>query len=421
MASESVAQAAASRAEEGPTARSEGVLRATWPLMLAVLFCQLPSPAASIFVGPLSTDFGLAPTTVGAFRGLCGAAALIVGFLIAPLLDRVPRVLTVCVGMGLAASAATLPLVGSLALFVVSFLILGAATAMVIPAIQAACGDIFRGATAGRAASLVNAAQSLSGTMVGPILAPLALIGGWHAAYMGMVGAALVCALLVWLWLPYRRPEGVTRTGYIQAFRMIGRTPGAAMMLLSSTVRNCVTQAWLAFLAAAFTDRFDAGPGLIGLTWFLCSGSVSIGAIVTSRVATADGRGWHSSERVLLAGTIAMSLMVGLVYVAPSAPLAIGATFLFCCTVGTCTASQVAVLMHRYAALRGPVMGLNATGFNVGIVVGTSLSSLALALGSYPGLAIMLTTISLVSLGVLLLALRTGRDQPGDRTIIAAS
>jgi len=70
---------------------------------------------------------------------------------------------------------------------------------------------------------------------------------------------------------------------------------------------------------------------------------------------------------------------------------------------------MITVLMARYAPLRGPVMGLNATGQSVGIVVGTTLSSFALAPGGYPALAVTLAAISALALGIFLLARRSLR------------
>ena len=77
------------------------MVAAIWPFMLVVLACSLPNAAANIFVGPISNDFGIAAGMIGGMRGFGGGAALLVGFLAAPVLDRVPRRWTVCIGLGL--------------------------------------------------------------------------------------------------------------------------------------------------------------------------------------------------------------------------------------------------------------------------------------------------------------------------------
>ena len=166
------------------------MVAATWPLLLVALVCNLPNAAAHIFVGPISTDYGIAAGTIGGMRGIAGGAALLVGFLAAPLLDRIPRRWTVCIGLGLVILASILPLTGQLVALMLSFAALGSAMAIVMPAVQAACGDLFDGPEAGRAASLVNAAQNLSSMLAGPILAIPALLAGWHGAYVGIAVAA---------------------------------------------------------------------------------------------------------------------------------------------------------------------------------------------------------------------------------------
>jgi predicted MFS family arabinose efflux permease len=93
--------------------------------------------------------------------------------------------------------------------------------------------------------------------------------------------------------------------------------------------------------------------------------------------------------------------------VAPSLELAFVACLVFCLDVGLGITALITVLMARYAPLRGAVMGLNATGQNVGIVVGTTLSSVALGFGGYPALAATLSAISALALGIFLLARRS--------------
>jgi DHA1 family inner membrane transport protein len=383
---------------------------AMWPLLLVALACNLPTPAANIFVGPISDDYGVAAGVVGGLRGFGGGAALLVGFLAAPLLDRVPRRWTVCLGLGLVVLAALLPLTGHFVALVLSFAAVGTALAVVMPAVQAACGDLFYGPEAGRAASLVNAAQTLANVVAGPILALPALLAGWHGAYVGIAAAAGVAAAVSAPRLSGRRPERVARTGYRQAFALVARAPGAVLMLFSSTGRYCVIQAWLAFLAATLTDRFAAGVVVVASFWFVGGASLFIANVVTGRVLSreveARRRWWHSPEKVLLASAASMLVTTPLVYVVPSIALALVSTIVFCVSVGTGVASLVSVLMSRYAPLRGAVMGLNAAGQNVGIVFGTGLASVGLSLGGYPGLAVMLELMSILAAGVLVVALR---------------
>src|SRR5215213_9282533 len=90
-------------------AAQPNVLLTIWPLLLIAMIGNLPNPAINIFVGPLSSSYGVAPSTIGSMRGIGGGPALLVGFLIAPLLDRIPRAITVIIGLGFVVLAAALP------------------------------------------------------------------------------------------------------------------------------------------------------------------------------------------------------------------------------------------------------------------------------------------------------------------------
>src|SRR5215212_2492388 len=116
------------------------VVGAIWPLLLTAFVCAIPNPAAAIFVGMLASDFGVEPTVIGGLRGVGGIAALVIGFLAAPLIDRVPRGWTVSIGMVFAAVGSALTLLGVVPALIASFFALGCAVALVMPAIQAAGG-----------------------------------------------------------------------------------------------------------------------------------------------------------------------------------------------------------------------------------------------------------------------------------------
>src|SRR5438067_144713 len=101
--------------ESAAAVDSGSLVRAIWPLLLAAFVCTLPYPASNIFVGSLASDFGIGAAVIGGMRGLGGAAALLVGFGVAPLLDRFPRAWTVGLGLIIVVAASLLPLAGSAA------------------------------------------------------------------------------------------------------------------------------------------------------------------------------------------------------------------------------------------------------------------------------------------------------------------
>jgi MFS transporter, DHA1 family, inner membrane transport protein len=398
------------RATEGASS-APGMLTSIWPLVLIAMIGNLPNPSINIFVGSLAHEYGVAPSTIGGMRSLGGGAALLVGFFTAPLLDRFPRAATVLLGLVFVVFAASLPLTGNVVALMLAFGCLGAALAIVMPAAQAACGDFFDGPEAGQAASLVQASQTTANVVAGPILTLVALVGGWHGAYASVAVIAVIAMALVVPRLSWHRPRHVARTGYRQAYQLVARAPGAVPLLLSSTVRACTIQAWLAFLAATLTERFNASAEVIATFWFIGAGCVVLANLIMGRMlkgaASGRQRWWSAPEPVLIASMALMIAVAPPIYLAPDLPSALVACIVFCLNVGVGIAALIAVLMARYAHLRGAVMGLNATGQNVGIVVGTSISSVALGIGGYPALAATLSAVSALALGIFLLARRS--------------
>ena len=381
-----------------PAGESCNILGATWPLLVTVFVGNLPYPASSIFVGAL--------------------AALAIGFLAAPLLDRVPRAVSVLLGLGLVMAGSLLPLLGEMVALTASFFAVGAAMAILVPAVQAAGGDLFEGPNAGRVASLVNACQSLSGSLAGPIMVVPALLGGWHAGYATMAALALLTCLLAARHLSWRPPPGVARVGYREAFGLVARAPGALPLLIASTLRNCAIFGLVVYLAAFFADRFQAGTPLLGLVWFVAAfasffANVLAGRLISGGQESAEVRWWRDPLTLLVLGTLASIVLAPLTFLAQSALLAIVAITVYAVVHGLMTAALVSLLLRRYLSLRGPVMALNAVGPNVGTVVGAAVAGLGLAAAGYDGLALTLVLMTGVAALTLLAALPTLRAWPG--------
>ena len=404
-------------ATAGPGSEERNVLGAIWPLLITVFVGNLPYPASSIFVAALATDLGVESATIGGLRAVSGAAALAIGFLAAPLLDRVPRAVTVLLGLGLVMVGSLLPLRGEMVTLTASFFAIGAAMAILVPAVQAAGGDLFKGPNAGRGAALVNASQNLSGSLAGPIMVLPALLGGWQAGYASIaVLALLTCLLAAWR-LSWRSPPGVARVGYRAAFSLVARAPGALPLLIASTMRSCAIFGLVVYLAAFFADRFQASTPLLGLVWVVAAfaafvANVLAGRLINGGQAGAAVRWWRDPLTMLVLGTLASVVLAPLTFLAPSAPLAIVAITVYAVVHGVVTAALVSLLVRRYLSLRGPVMALNGVGQNIGTVVGAGVAGLGLAAAGYDGLAVTLVLMTGAAAITLLTALPALRESP---------
>ena len=243
--------------------------------MLAAFVSTLPIMATSLFITPIAADLQTTPAVVGGLRGLVGVAALLVGFAVAPLIDRAPRALAVSLGLLLIAIADLVVTVGQVTGLVAFYVLYGMTSAALVPTLQAASADGRQESDAGRATSRMSSAQMLSALLGGPLLAAASLgrrlarrlPRDWRRR--GLPGAAVRPGL------DRRRPPDVARMGYRQAFAIVARAPGAVPLLAASTLRSCALFAWLTFLAAFYADQFGASTGLVALVWLLGAGAFS--------------------------------------------------------------------------------------------------------------------------------------------------
>jgi len=283
-----------------PAGASESVggltlARALWPVLLAVFVYQLPLPAMNIFVAPIAADLDTSTAVVGGLRGISGAAALVAGILLAPLIDRIPRAPAVAGMLLLGAVADGFAAMGHLGGLIVFYVLLGLTMAALLPTLQAASGDCFRGPASGQAAGLVTSFQAVAAIVAGPLLAIPALVVGWQGAFVSMAIAAIGMAVVAAVTLSWRRPSNVARPGYRQAFAIVAGAPGALPLLAASTLRSCAWFAWLTYLAAYYSERFDASTGLVSWVWFLGGSAYFVANLLASRLLNRPDEGLATS------------------------------------------------------------------------------------------------------------------------------
>jgi predicted MFS family arabinose efflux permease len=217
--------------------------------------------------------------------------------------------------------------------------------------------------------------------------------------------------------LSRRPPAGVARLGYLAAFRAVAAAPGALALILGSTARAGVWMAYLAYLAAYLADRFAASTVTLGWIWTLGGSTFFLANIAGGRIANrdvsvaatpaADPRGRHvSAERLLEASLLVVLLTASAYYLVASWSLALLLLVLLTAAQGISLAALVSLLIRRYPAMRGAVMGLNAAGFNLGTFGGVGLAGLGLGVAGYRGLAAVLACLGLLALGTTARAVR---------------
>ncbi|MGW6200942.1 MFS transporter [Kribbella sp. NPDC055110] len=394
-----------------PAAAVPGDLRMArrlWPFLLASTVSLIPFTVFGMYLVPISEAAGGSVAEIGGLRGLGGLAALAVGVVLAPLMDRAPRELVAAGGLALLAISAALGAVGNVLALAAFCLLIGASTSILAPSIGAAAADRFRSpAAAGRAATLVSATTSAMAMLAAPVLAGPGLIWGWRGNLLAASAISLALAA-AFFWRGRGRKAPITsreRMSYLATYRALARIRGALPLLAVAMLRTAAFMGYLAYLAAFYDEKFDLAPGWFALVWSLSGASFFLGNLLSGRYLAAD-RSWVTPERLLVGGITVALLAVSTIYFSPTLPLTLLLTALMGASHATVAACVTTSLVRRSGDLRGSALSVNAAGMSLGTFLGAAVGGLGLGLGGYPGTAI---TFAAITLAALLLALRIRR------------
>ncbi|MFD0560570.1 putative MFS family arabinose efflux permease [Stackebrandtia endophytica] len=372
------------------------IVRAIWPVLLAAVVGLFPFTIYSTFLVPIATDSGIPESLAGSLRGLGGVAALMVGVASAPLIARWSAPHTTAVGLGLlsiTSLAATWANLTSLIVFCVG---IGAATAILTPALLAiATGGQSSPADSGRAATLVTATQSLAAVLAAPVIGVVGLWHGWHGALWGTAAVAALVAV----WFVRSGPiavDGGARLEYRDTFRRLrGRRDLLALMVIAF-LRTTAFMGYLAFLATHYHHRFGLTALDVTLVWTLSGASFFIGNFLAGRWASRVGD--RGRGRLLVGGLAAATVAVAVVFSAEWLTVALVATVVMGFGHAVVAALVTTAIAHRGGDLTTPAYSLNAAGMSLGVFAGALVGGLGLALSGTVGLTVALTLPTVVAL-----------------------
>lgn len=388
------------------------MVRTLWPLLVAAALGLVPFTVFSTFLVPIAADAGSGIDLIGALRGLGGLAALAVGALAAPLLDRVSRTYVAAGALALLAVGCVLGLLSSTVTWVVFSLVIGAGTSLLAPALSVMAADEYASpAAAGRAATLVSSTTTLTAVLAAPLLAVPALWWGWQGDLVVAAVACIVVAALV-----VRRPTDPARAaaavGYRDAFRMTMALPRVPALLLISLTRTTAFMGQLAYVAALFDERHGLSTTAFSLVWTLSGLSFFAGSWWTGRHLSRDGQ----PQVLLIAGSALAALGAAALFTTPWLTVALVAIAVVAIGHAMVAAAVVTVLVRRPGRVRGTTMSLNASAQSLGVFVGAAVVGLALGVGGWSAVAGTLTALMIVTLLVAVRVRPTATSSPTSTT-----
>ncbi|MFG1620607.1 MFS transporter [Kribbella sp. NPDC049227] len=384
--------------------------RRLWPFLVASAVSLIPFTVFGMYLVPIAAAADGDVAEVGGLRGLGGLAALVVGFLVAPLIDRLARELVAAGGLALLGVSAALGAVGNVFALAAFCLLIGASTSILAPSIGAAAADRFTSpVAAGRAATLVSATTSMMAMLAAPVLAVPGLLWGWRGNLLAasVVSLALSAAFF-WRGRGRKAPlraGGNERLSYLTTYRELGRIPGALPLLVVAMLRTAAFMGYLAYLAAFYDEKFDLAPGWFALVWSLSGASFFLGNLLAGRYIALE-RPWIGPEKMLLIGLGVALTSVALFYFSPTLPLTLLLTALLGASHAAVAACVTTLLVRRSGDLRGSALSVNAAGMSLGTFLGAAIGGLGLGLGGYPGTALAFSAITLIA---VLFAVRVRR------------
>ncbi|TCP54377.1 putative MFS family arabinose efflux permease [Tamaricihabitans halophyticus] len=379
-----------------------------WPELLAAAVSLVPFTVFSTFLVPIAREAEVDVAALGSLRGLGGLAALVVGTALAPLLDRVSKELSAAAALVLLGLSSVVGAIGELFAIAAFCLLIGAATAVLAPALSAAAADRYPGpAAAGRAATLVTAVTSMTAMLAGPLVALPALVWGWRGDLLGVAVLALPLAVIL-----FRRRSvdaagpSEERLGYFAAYRALAAVPGAVALLLIALLRTAAFMGYLAYLAAFYAERFELGPTVFAFVWTLSGASFFVGNLLIGRLVNAADAA-KRAERVLVGGLLVAAVAMFGLFLAPGLPVALIATVVLGLSHAAVAACVVSLLVRRCGSMRGSALAINAAGMSFGVFLGAGLGGLGLGFAGYPGIAVVLGGLTCCAL-VLAWIVRAG-------------
>ncbi|MBI4506125.1 MAG: MFS transporter [Chloroflexi bacterium] len=357
------------------------------------------------FVAPLlvalAQEFG---TTVPVVGQLTAATAIpwgLVAPIIGPLSDRYgrrPLLLAGSFGMGLTTAAAAfaqdLP-----TLLVLRFLT-GCAGAATSPSVMASTADMFQGPARARAYGWVHGGFAFAALVGVPLAAVLAGATHWRVSFLA-VGGALMALTLVLTRVPMLRPSQ-RAVGYARAYVALLRQRPMWLILGSNALERTVYGAATTYLPPFLIQQYDLSLGAVAPVLAITAVGSLVGNLAGGRASA------RVPPALLFALCQGAAGAAGLLILGLAWPLALAGAliWLFGAFNAYSRPTFLSLVMDLGATARGSMLGILSTTNQGGITLGAAAGGLALAVGGYAAVGVLIAGLGL---GAALLALWLSR------------
>lgn len=375
------------------------VTRSSLSVALVLTACPFGYMTVVGLLAPLlvtmAAEFQVGLPVTGQLAAATSLAWAPAAVLASPFSDRFGRKPLIVLGLGgLSLSTLAASFAGSLPVLLALRWLGGLAGGAVGPSVNAAVIDYFPPAHRGRVLGLVAAGFSLS-TLVGvPAVAILAGIVGWRhgfrlvALFLALLAVAALCLLP-----PLPRPSSRAPESHWQTYAAILRQPLAGPLLLANLAERVAATALSTYLPSVLVLRYRLPLEVLGGLLALMALGTLVGTLLGGALASRPGRPLVFAGCQGTAALLALPLLL----TSPGLFLSGGLGVLQGLSGSLSRPAYLWLVGHLSAERRGAVMGLNALTNQGGIVLGSALGGLALAVGGEGALAALVSGSGLLA------------------------
>ena len=366
-------------------------------LCLGMFVAMLTFVAPAPFFPVMARDLGIGVPLLGQVVAAMLLVSAAIGLVAGPLADRYGHRRLIL--LGLVSAAICLLLFGlarNFAVLLAGALAGGLANAAVLGPSLAVAGTYFAGAEARRALGWATACMAGSAIVGVPALTAVATFTGWRLAFIAAGGAVIGAAWLGAAWLPRdaRSPQGRLRPEtLLAAYRPLLRHGPTLRLYGVAVLRAICWFGLLTYFGAFLAEELALSTGQVGLAYMIGGGGYFLGSVLSGGPLRLV-----PPRTLLVAGNLAMALLMGLAFSALLGPLGTVAMLPLAGFAGALGWVAVAALLTADSpAGAGTTMTLHGSLFNLGAAAGGAIGGLLLALAGYGALAIGLPIFGLGS------------------------
>jgi DHA1 family inner membrane transport protein len=349
----------------------------------AVVFaCLFASQTALLVLSPtlvaVAHDLGVSTATAGQLRSISGATGGVTALVLATSARRAGLRTLLSAGAGLVAAGSGLSAAApSFVVLATAQVVVGVGVSLLVAAGIAAAGEWTDPAERPHVLAWAIAGMPAAWIAGMPLVAAL-VDAGWRTVWLAVPGAAALLALALVRMRPSDAPRAPSR-GAVRA----RRRPAVARFAAAELLANAAWTAVLTYSGALLLESYAIPATLVALGLGLMATAMLPGTFTARRRAATPG---------LLAGITAVQAVVVLALCllrfGPALTVAVLAAMAFVNGRRSVTASAVG--MDHAPDDRLAAMSLRAAANQLGYLLGAAAGGLALALGGFPALGVIL-------------------------------